>query len=87
MEGHAPLPDGKNLQRMGKVEGELVEKDVTEPPTQYDAHGAVKHKIRHIVGCQRQQLAAGFGAENKVGGDEGQNVHQPVPAELERADA
>src|SRR5450631_2998443 len=39
MEGHAALPNGKYLQRMGEIKVKFVEEDIAETPTQNHPHG------------------------------------------------
>ena len=49
VEGHAALPDGEDLERMGKIERRLVEQHVAEPPTDDGAEDAVEEQVLDVA--------------------------------------
>ncbi len=87
VEGHPPFPHRQQLKRIFQVKSGIVEQDISKSPAQHNTHGAPEDQIGNIVPGERQPLSADFGADDQICADKTQNVHQPVPAELERADA
>ena len=49
VEGHAALPDGEDLERMGEVERRLVEQHVAEPATDDGAEDAVEEQVLDVA--------------------------------------
>ncbi len=50
VEGHAPLPDGENLEGVGEVVAELVEQHVAQPSAQHHSQHAVEQNIVQVLG-------------------------------------
>ena len=87
VEGHAPLPEKENLQRIGKVVARLVEQHVTQPASGDDADDAVEQQVVHLLLREAAlRLRADAVLPQQQSGHEGNQVHQAVPAHRERAD-
>ena len=64
MKSHAALPDGKNLQRMGRVIARLVEQAITQSSAQHDADHTEKKNVFHVLA--RPRARPGDGSKRRV---------------------
>ena len=87
MEGHPPFPYGENLERMSKVDGQVVEEDVTDPAPQDYPHCHGNNKISHIIMGPPYSPAFYPRKYQEIGSDEADDVHEAVPAEFHRTKA
>ena len=87
VEAHPALPHGKDLERVREIVERLVENDVAEAAAQDHAEHAVE---QHVVDVARmpsgqQVLSRAKLAEHREQ-DERDEIHEPVPADGDRAD-
>ena len=88
VEAHAARPDLQDLQRMAQVMFRLVEEDVAQAPAEDHAEHAVEeHVVDILLGdAEAEALAhAPFAQDDHQ--HEREQVHEPVPAHGERAEA
>ncbi len=87
VEGHAAFPDRDDFRWMFKVVvGEIVEERIAESPAHKDPHRRVHDHVVDLIFGQRQSLRGRFGFDEKIRRRQPDQVHEPVPAELQRAE-
>ena len=87
VERHPALPDGEDLERVLEVVAGLVEEDVAEPAARDHAEHAVEQQVveqrdRHPPRPAGRDAASAEPVRDR----ETDEIHQPVPADRERAD-
>ena len=86
MERHPPLPDGKYLQRVGKIVRSIVKENVAESCSDNQADGQGEDQVGDVVLGEGQFFALCRGNGDQVGCQETEDVHKSVPADLQGAD-
>src|SRR5574343_75763 len=86
MKTHATFPDGKNFERISQEIGRFVKQDLTQSTAKNDAEHAVKQQVVQLFDAQESGPALDPVAAQKNKLNEGDQIHQTVPAHGERAD-
>jgi hypothetical protein len=90
VETHAASPDGRNFVPVLEVIGGLVEKHVAQSPAQHHAEHAPEQQIVDLLHVERRSTLrrqpARMHAAEQHETDEGQQIHEAVPAHGQRAD-
>src|SRR4030095_6929291 len=87
VERHASLPDIENLKGALDIASEVVKQNVPQPASHHHAEDQKKQQVVDVVRLQRHFLELREALEKEIADDERNHVHQPVPAELHRAEA
>ena len=87
MKRHAAFPDTKQRQRIAQEIAKSVKQDIPDSAAEDNAQGDVEHQIVHLFGGP-----AGIGlpdaiATQRPAGQKTQQVHQAVPAHVQRPQA
>ncbi len=87
MKGHAAFPQEEDAHRVVQIFGELVEQHVAEPPAQHRAKHAKEQDVVEIAsGPAKPGLGPDAVTSEHEHDDEGEQVHQSVPAHRQRAE-
>lgn len=86
MEGHAPFPDGEEFHGILDVIRKVIEQCVTDPPAEKDAESGVHDHVIDLVFSDGQSFARHLVLNEEVRGGQADQVHQPIPAELDGAE-
>src|SRR5690606_30228881 len=86
VKGHAAAPDGEYLERVLQVVAEVVEQNVAETPAQNDAQSDVEQQVAHFRGLPAGARPPGAVHSQEPAGDEADEIHEPVPVDLQRSD-
>ena len=86
VERHSPFPHRENLDGVGKIEGKVVKQGVPESGAQDQPDRQIENQVRDVVHGKREAFSLHVGAGQKIGGGETDDIHETVPAELERSD-
>ena len=85
MKRHAAAPGGGDLQRMGEIIGKIIKQHISQPTA--DNHGEDKDHVK-VFKLLFQAPAMNFPqlfAHQVVGGEKTEDIHQPVPANMQRS--
>ena len=86
MEGHASVPDGEDLKRMGKIGRQVVEEHIAQPRADHEAENDVGIEGLDEVAAERQAPFFNLFFDEKVGRGKSDQVHDAVPSYGKRAD-
>jgi hypothetical protein len=89
MERHPPMPDGDDLQGMVQIitiVGKLVKEQVAQAGADNEAEGQIEDEVLKSTALKPQPPGSLLPAREEVSGEESEDVHEPVPAELKGAD-
>src|SRR5262249_4221630 len=91
MKGHPPIPELDNLNRVRRIEGGLVENDLTEPAADDGPQHSVENEVNEA--CRIGTRGAGpktVGSKERIGigpaAEKSENVGEGIPADGKRSD-
>jgi hypothetical protein len=84
VEGHAALPDAQQAERVIEDAFGAVEQDPAESPAEDHADRAVEDQVVDLGRRPRGPRLRGAAARQPPRGQEAHEVHEPVPADLQR---
>jgi len=87
VEGHAPLPDLEQHQRVFEKHREIVEKRIANAPTQHHAEGDIEDDVVDLLGGPAGVGLGGADTPQPPAAGKTDKVHNAVPVNLERAEA
>ncbi len=83
MEGHAAFPDAKDAGRICQPGVEIVEEDVSQPPAEDHADGAVEEQVVHLLRAPSWLIVTNAPARQRPAAGHSHQVHEAVPMDLE----
>ncbi len=86
VERHPPLPGGEDLQGVAEVVARIVEQDVAQAAAEDHRQDQDQVEVFEMLFQLRVVAAADLSADEEVAGGEADDVHQAVPADLQRAE-
>lgn len=87
MKRHAAFPHGGHLCGVLEVIGQVIKQHVPETATGKDADGRVDDEVIELLFRDRDAASGRTGLNDEVSRGEPEQVHQAVPAELQRTDS
>ncbi len=84
--GHAALPDTEDHQRIIEEGAEVVEQHVTDAPAEHDTECDIEQQVGHLRFFPFGTGPARADHAQPPATDKADQVHQPVPVHLQRAD-
>jgi hypothetical protein len=83
---HAAFPHREDLQGILRIVGEVIKQGVADPPAKKDAERREHDHVVDVIGTERQGLRRRRSLDEQIRGREADQVHQPIPTELERTE-
>jgi hypothetical protein len=68
------------------IVGEVIKQGVADPPAKKDAERREHDHVVDVIGTEGQGLHRRRSLDEQVRGREADQVHQPIPTELERTE-
>ncbi len=87
MKRHAPLPDLEEAERIVNQGRQIVKEHIPDAAAHDHADGCVKDQVIDLSEGHRRAGALAAHARQQPGGNEPEQIHQPVPAHAQRAEA